>query len=39
MPDVKVEVDEETAAAIYYGTLPALEDPYIQEAMRMLKNK
>lgn len=36
-PDVKVEVDEETASAIYYGTLPAMEDPYILEAIKALK--
>lgn len=36
-PDISVEVDEETAAAIYYGTLEPLEDPYIQKAMEALK--
>lgn len=36
-PDVPVEVDEETASAIYYGTLPALEDPYIQAALKALE--
>ena len=38
-PDRKVEVDEETASAIYYGTLTPEEDPQIQEAMKLLKNK
>lgn len=38
-PDRTVTVDEETAQAIYYGTLPSLEDPYVQEAMLLLKNK
>lgn len=37
-PDVSMEVDEETAAAIYYGTLPAMEDPYILEAIRALED-
>lgn len=34
LPDIPVEVDEETASAIYYGTLEAGKDPYIQEALR-----
>ena len=38
-PDRKVEVDEETASAIYYGTLTPEEDPQIQEAVKLLKNK
>lgn len=37
-PDISVEVDEETAAAIYYGTLPPQEDPYIQKAMEALES-
>ncbi len=36
-PDVEVTVDEDTATAIYYGTLPAREDPQIQAAMEALK--
>ena len=36
-PDVEVTVDEDTATAIYYGTLPAQEDPQIQAAMEALK--
>ena len=36
-PDISVEVDVETAAAIYYGTLEPLEDPYIQKAMEALE--
>ena len=36
IPDISVTVDQETASAIYYGTLPALEDPYVQEAIRAL---
>ena len=38
-PDRKVEVDEETASAIYYGTLTPQDDPQIQEAVLLLKNK
>lgn len=38
LPDCRVEADEETEAAIYYGTLPAEEDPYIQAAVELLKN-
>lgn len=38
-PDVKVEVDEETQAAIYYDTLPALEDPYVLKAMELLNKE
>ena len=36
-PDVVVEVDEETFAAIYSGTLPPEEDPQIKEAMKLLE--
>lgn len=36
-PDVPVEVDEETAAKIYAGTLDSLEDPQIQAALNALK--
>ena len=36
-PDVEVEVDEETASAIYYGTLEPGEDPQIQAAVEALK--
>ena len=35
-PDITIEVDDETASAIYYGTLPAMEDPYIQAAVAAL---
>lgn len=38
-PDRKVTVDEETAQGIYYGTLASSEDPQIQEAVLLLKNK
>lgn len=38
LPDIPVEVDEETASAIYYGTLEAGKDPYIQEALRAVGN-
>lgn len=36
-PDIPVEVDEETAAKIYAGTLDSLEDPQIQAALNALK--
>lgn len=36
-PDVIVEVDEETSAGIYYGTLDYSEDPQIQAAMDVLQ--
>ena len=36
-PTVRVDVDEETAAAIYYGTLSAGEDPQLQAATKALK--
>lgn len=35
-PDVEVPVDDETAAAIYYGTLDPAEDPQIQAAIKAL---
>lgn len=35
-PDIPVETDEETASAIYYDILPAMEDPYIQAAVEVL---
>ena len=35
-PDVEVSVDEETDAAIYYGTLSAQDDPQIQAAIEAL---
>ena len=38
-PDRRIEADEETEAAIYYGTLTPQEDPYIQAAVELLKNK
>ena len=36
-PDIRAEVDEETAAQIYYGTISAKEDPQIQAAVKALK--
>lgn len=36
-PDVLVEVGEETASGIYYGTLLPEEDPQIQAAIKALK--
>lgn len=36
-PDVVVEVDEETEAGIYYGTLDPGEDPQLQAAILALK--
>lgn len=36
-PDKLVPVDEETASAIYYGTLKPEEDPQIQAALKELK--
>lgn len=38
-PDQWIETDDETESAIYYGTLPPEEDPYIQAAVTLLKNK
>ena len=38
-PDRTVTVDEETASAIYYGTLPSAEDPQIQAALSGLLEK
>ena len=38
-PDVVVEVDEETAAAIYAGTLDPMEDPQILAAIEVLKGE
>ena len=35
-PDILVEVDDETRAAIYYGTLKPEEDPQIQAAIQAL---
>ena len=37
IPTVRVDVDEETAAAIYYGTLSAGEDPQLQAAIKALE--
>lgn len=37
VPEVSVEVDEETAAKIYGGLLPPEEDPQIQAALEALK--
>ena len=36
-PTIRVDVDEETAAAIYYGTLQPADDPQIQAAVKALK--
>jgi len=36
-PDVVVEVDAETEAAIYYGTIDSADDPQIQAAVEALK--
>lgn len=36
-PDVRAEVDEETAANIYYGLCTTAEDPQIQAAVNALK--
>lgn len=38
-PDYWIEADDETESAIYYGTLPNSEDPYIQAALKLLKNQ
>jgi len=38
-PDQWIETDEETERALYYGTLSPKEDPYIQAAVTLLKNK
>lgn len=35
-PDIEVSVDEETANAIYAGTMPSAEDPQIRAAMEAL---
>lgn len=37
IPTVWVDVDEETASAIYYGTLSAGEDPQLQAAIKALE--
>lgn len=37
IPTVRVDVDEETASAIYYGTLSAGEDPQLQAAIKALE--
>lgn len=38
-PDIPVTVDEETASAIYYGTLEPKDDPQIQAALEALEKK
>ena len=38
-PDILAEVDEETRAAIYYGTIEPEEDPQIQAAIQALKTQ
>ncbi len=38
-PDIEVPVDEETDAAIYYGTLTPAEDPQIQAAVEALADQ
>lgn len=35
-PDISIELDEETAGALYYGTLAPEEDPHIQAAIKAL---
>ena len=37
IPTVRVDVDEETASAIYYGTLQPADDPQIRAAIQALK--
>ena len=36
-PTIRVDVDEDTASAIYYGTIQPDEDPQIQAAVKALK--
>ena len=36
-PDVEILVDEETALSIYYGQMPAMEDPQILAALEALQ--
>ena len=36
-PDVRIDLDEETHAAVYYNTLPQEKDPHIQAALKNLK--
>ncbi len=38
-PDVSVPVDEETADAIYYGTLAPEDDPQLQAAVKVLEEE
>lgn len=38
-PDAPVPVDKETAAKIYYNTLPAMEDPQVLAAIAALRGK
>ena len=38
-PDKWIETDEETEVLIYYASLDAQDDPYIQEAVKLLKNQ
>lgn len=38
-PDHWIETDDETEAEIYYGMLAAKDDPYVQAAVKLLKNK
>lgn len=38
-PDQWIETDDDMEAEIYYGTLSSKEDPYIQAAVKLLKNK
>lgn len=37
IPTVRVDVDEETASAIYYGTIQPSDDPQLQAAIKALK--
>lgn len=36
-PTIRVDVDDETASAIYYGTIKPADDPQIQAAVKALK--
>lgn len=38
-PDKWIETDEETELQIYYGRVKAQDDPYIQQAVKLLKNQ
>ena len=38
-PDLWIETDEEMESNLYYGTVASEEDPYVQAAVKLLKNK